>query len=224
MTRPELLTGAMLVAGHLLMLPAMAAVMLLRPTGTPTTTEEGEGTSTDGPSNMPADEVGPAVRSAAWSALAVGLLYVAVSAYWALGGTAGLNTIGGELEEMARAIEPLVVVAIWVVVAGKIVGAALAVMLLRAGSRSWRRLLLVVTWIAGCVLALYGGVLVAGQALVVTGVIQASPDADWTAIYSRLYLWDPWFLLWGLLLLIVAIGATQRGTPTAADPAAASRR
>ncbi len=143
----------------------------------------------------------------------MGMLNAAVSAYWALGGTAGLHTLGSALEEMARAREPLVLVAIWVLVAVKIVGAALGVMPLRAGSASWRRLLLVLTWTAGCALTLYGGVLVAGQALVVTGVIQASPDADWTAIYSRLYLWDPWFLLWGLLLLVVAIGATQRRTP-----------
>lgn len=168
----------------------------------------------DRPSNMPAsDEWGPVVRWAAWGALAVGLLNAAVSAYWGLGGTAGLNMLGGQFDEMARSQEPLVRVGIWVVVAAKIVGAGLGVMLLRAGSRSWRRLLLVVTWIAGCVLVLWGGANVATLALVVTGVIQASPDVDWTALHGHLYLWDPWFLLWGLLLLLVAIDATRRRTP-----------
>jgi len=157
--------------------------------------------------------VGPVVRAAAWGALGVGLLNAAVSAYWALGGTAGLNTIGGQIEEMARAREPSALAVVWAVVAVKIAGAVLGVMLLRAGSLPWRRLLLVGTGIAACVLVLYGGALVAGQALVVTGVIQASADADWTALYGHLYLWDPWFLLWGLLLLIVTIGATRRRTP-----------
>lgn len=45
-------------------------------------------------------------------------------------------------------------------------------MVLRA--RSWRRLLLIGTWIAACVLILHGGVLVGGQILIVIGVIQAS--------------------------------------------------
>jgi hypothetical protein len=163
---------------------------------------------------MPASHaVGPVVRWAAWGALTVGLLNAAVSAYWGLGGTAGLDTVGGRLEEMARARAPLTLVAIWVVVAVKIAGAVLGVMLLRGRPRPRRHFLLVGTWIAACVLVLYGGTLVAGQALLVAGVIQASPDADWTGIYSHLYLWDPWFLLWGVLLLTVAIGATQRRTP-----------
>jgi len=78
--------------------------------------------------------VGPVVRAAAWGALGVGLLNAAVSAYWALGGTAGLNTIGGQIEEMARAREPSALAVVWAVVAVKIAGAVLGVMLLRAGS------------------------------------------------------------------------------------------
>lgn len=156
--------------------------------------------------------VGPVVRRAAWGALWVGLLNAAVSAYWGFGGTAGLNTLGGPLEELARARAPTTLAALWLLVVAKITGAALGVLLLRAESPLWRRVLRIATWTAACVLVLYGGGLVAGQILVVTDVIPASPDADWTAIYGHLLLWDPWFLLWGLLLLITAIGAS-RGRP-----------
>jgi len=141
---------------------------------------------------MPASS--PIVRWAAWGALALSLLSAIVSGYWALGGTAGLNILGGQLAEMARTPESLALVGLWVVVALKIVAAALGVMLLRARSRFWRRLLLIGTWIAACVLVLYGGFLVVGQVLVVTGVIEAV-DPDWAAIYGHLLLWDPWFLL-----------------------------
>jgi len=119
----------------------------------------------------------PVVRWAAWGALAVGLLNAAVSAYWALGGTAGLDSLGGQLEQMAHARQRLPLLALWVVVAVKIAAAALGVMLLRAESPGWRRLLLTGTWIAAGVLVVYGGTLVAGQTLVVTGVVQASPAA-----------------------------------------------
>ncbi len=151
---------------------------------------------------------GSTVRVAAWGALALGVLYAAVSAYWALGGTAGLDILGGRLAELARSPDPLALVGIWLVVALKIVAAALGVMMLRTPPGPWRRLLLIGTWVAACVLVLYGGFLVAGHILVVTGFIEAV-NPDWAAIYGHLFLWDPWFLLWGLLLLVVAITASR---------------
>lgn len=84
---------------------------------------------------------------AAWGALALGVLYAAVSAYWALGGTAGLDILGGRLAELARSPDPLALVGIWLVVALKIVAAALGVMMLRTPPGSWRRLLLIGTWV-----------------------------------------------------------------------------
>ena len=45
-------------------------------------------------------------RWGAYAACVLALAYAAVSFYWAAGATAGLSTIGGELEEMARARDP----------------------------------------------------------------------------------------------------------------------
>lgn len=43
---------------------------------------------------------------AAYAACALALLSAVPSFYWALGGTAGLATVGGTVEELARARDP----------------------------------------------------------------------------------------------------------------------
>lgn len=147
-----------------------------------------------------------------YAAFAVGLLYALVSLYWAAGGTAGLNTVGGELEGWARERAPGMVAVLWVTAALKLVGALLGLSLVqRWGHRLPRWLPLTLSWVAAVVLAVYGGALVAGQLLVQAGAVRASPNMDWTAFHGHLYLWDPWFLLWGLLLGYAAWGRARHG-------------
>jgi hypothetical protein len=43
---------------------------------------------------------------AAYAACALAWLYAVPSFYWALGGTAGLDTVGGAIEELARTRDP----------------------------------------------------------------------------------------------------------------------
>jgi hypothetical protein len=52
---------------------------------------------------------------AALIAAALGIGHAAVSAYWAVGGTWLLDTIGGELERWGRERQPSVVVALWLI-------------------------------------------------------------------------------------------------------------
>ncbi|MHB1519600.1 MAG: hypothetical protein ACYDDZ_10785 [Acidimicrobiales bacterium] len=60
----------------------------------------------------------PAVPTKAWwAALVVGLAYVAISAYWATGGTWLLDTVGGAFERWGRSGSPGVLLALWAVVA-----------------------------------------------------------------------------------------------------------
>ena len=35
------------------------------------------------------------------------------------------------------------------------------------------------------------------------GAITADPSADYRALAWHAYLWDPWFLIWGLLTLLL---------------------
>jgi hypothetical protein len=63
--------------------------------------------------------------------------------------------------------------------------------------------------LAGGVLTLYGGALVAVEAVALTGVL--GEPADPTALRWHAFLWEPWFLLWGVLLLVA--GLTRAGRP-----------
>lgn len=141
------------------------------------------------------------------AAFGLGLLYALVSVYWAVGGTVGLDTLGGELERLARARDPAMVAVVWLTAGLKLIAAVLGLAVVQEwGRRMPRRTLLTLSWGAATVLVLYGGSLVVGQTLVKVGVIQASADVDGKAFHWHLFLWDPWFLVWGLLL-----GAATRG-------------
>jgi hypothetical protein len=67
-----------------------------------------------------------------------------------------------------------------------------------------RRLLGGAAWAASVVLTVYGGLLVAVGALVLTGVISPSGPVDRTALRWHVLVWDLWFLAWGLLLGVAA--------------------
>ena len=65
-------------------------------------------------------------------------------------------------------------------------------------------MLLGAAWSEALLLSLYGGVQVLGQALVKGGIITPAGPVDWPALRWHLFLWDPWFLVWGLLLGVAA--------------------
>lgn len=52
------------------------------------------------------------------------------------------------------------------------------------------------------VLITYGFVLTSVGLLVQAGAISASRHADSQALAWHAYLWDPWFLVWGLLVIL----------------------
>jgi Protein of unknown function (DUF3995) len=147
----------------------------------------------------------PRTTWAAYAACALALLSAIPSFYWAAGGTIGLDTVGGAIEELARARNPAgVALGIGAGVL-KVAGAVLALALVRPwGRRVPRRLLGGVAWAASVVLTLYGGLLVAVGALVLAGVIRPAGLVDRTALRWHVLLWDLWFLIWGLLLGVAA--------------------
>ena len=156
------------------------------------------------------DESRPSTRprATAWAAYAAcGLAWLSAvpSFYWALGGTAGLATVGGTIEQLGRAHDPAGVA----LGAGagllKVAGGLLALALARPWGRAVpRRLLLGAAWAASTVLTAYGGLLVVVGALVLTGVINPSGPVDRTALRWHVMVWDLWFLVWGLLLAVAA--------------------
>jgi hypothetical protein len=125
--------------------------------------------------------------------------------HWASGGAAGLSTIGGELEAMGRAASPVLSAVLWGVGVAKALAGLLALALVMPWGRVFPRwTMLAAGWGGATVLTLYGGVLVTVQALVVGGVIVPSGPVDWHALRWHLFLWDPWFFLWGVLLGVAA--------------------
>jgi hypothetical protein len=177
-----------------------------------------------GPANTPgeAELVGPAVRERraaargwrlAQAACVAGLAYAAISAYWALGGTWLLDTVAGTLEQHGRAGNPGIILAVWAAAVLKIIGAivplAAAGVTPEQATTAWRRQMRVLAWLEAAVLTVYGLVLTCAGLLVQSGAIAPAASADHRALAWHAYLWDPWFLLWGLLVTAALIRSRQ---------------
>ncbi len=70
--------------------------------------------------------------------------------------------------------------------------------------------MVVLTWIEAAVLVIYGLVLTTAGLMVQLGVIAASAPANHRALAWHAYLWDPWFLGWGLLVTAPLLRTRQR--------------
>ena len=139
---------------------------------------------------------------AAATAACLGAASAAVSAYWALGGTALIDTIGGEIERWGRERSADVVAALWMITLAKLIGAVAPLVLVGVGAGllpAWTRArpMRALGWIVAIGLTLYGGVLTVAGLLVEAGAFDTADDADEHAIAWHAYFWDPWFLLWG---------------------------
>ena len=153
----------------------------------------------------------PAGRWAAYLAAAWGLLFALMSFYWALGGRHGADTIGGDLERLALERNPAIVAALWVTGLLKMVGAVLALALVRPwGERLPRRGVVVLGWGVAVFLALYGAVLVIPEALVAGGIIKPAQPVAWKPLLWHLWVWDMSFLVWGVLFTIAVRGFARR--------------
>ncbi|MEU2348011.1 DUF3995 domain-containing protein [Modestobacter sp. NPDC049651] len=148
----------------------------------------------------------PAGRAAAAAGVALALGSAALSLYWTAGGTALLDTVGGEVERLARERTPAAVALGAGTVLAKLVAAALALALLRRPRRPVRLL----AWAAGALLTLWGGANVLLGGLVLLGVLDLGVVADERALRWHVLVWDLWFLLWGAALL-VACWSARRG-------------
>ncbi len=156
--------------------------------------------------------------SSAWAAYvasAWGLAFAAISFYWGIGGTHGLDTLGGSLERLARAHDRTIFIAVWVTGFLKLFGSLLALALAGAWpERLSRRPVTVLGWVAAASLTLYGGILVMSEALVTIGAIKPAQPVDWKPLLWHLYVWDMSFLVWGVLFGV----ATWKFSRTAPNP------
>jgi hypothetical protein len=148
----------------------------------------------------------PLAYWAAYGAAAAAFGYAAVSLYWAAGGTAGLSTVGGTAQALARSGGAAAAAVIAVTVLLKTAGGLLGLAMARPWGQHLPRRALYLAGLAGSILLIvYGAVEVTGEALAETGAIRPAA-ADWTALRWHLALWDPWFLVWGMLLATATWG------------------
>jgi hypothetical protein len=165
------------------------------------------------------DQAAPDVRHqlgllAAATALVVGLAYAAISAYWAVGGTWLLATVSSSLVTAHQSAT--VAMAVWAAVVLKAIGALLPlyVCLPAPPPKRYGRLRLL-AWAEGAVLTLYGFAFTLADLLVQVGIIHRGRTADQRALVWHAYLWDPWFLVWGLLVVItLGLTPTRRAQAT----------
>ena len=174
----------------------------------------GTGTSATSPGAKPG--LVPGTRPGRWpalGALAVGLAYAAISAYWGLGGTWLLSTVGISLSRPGQAGHAAALLAVWGAAVLKAVAAVLPLLAVggwpRLTDRGLLRPVRMLAWIEAAILTGYGLVLTVTGLLVQAGVVPAAADADHLALRWHAYLWDPWFLVWGILV-VVALGRSRR--------------
>lgn len=140
---------------------------------------------------------------AAYAACAWALLFALMSFYWALGGEFGVNTLGSGIQALAH--DPGFVAVVWLTGVAKVVGGLFALTLVRPWTLwlppIWK---LVLAWVGGIGLALYGGVQIIIEGLVLGGAVQVSGAVDWEGLRWHVWFWDPWWLLGGVLFLLAA--------------------
>ena len=125
-----------------------------------------------------------------------------VSVYWGLGGRWLIDTVGGAIERLAdRGGAGPALLALGAA-AAKVVAGLIALMLcVRPRTPKERRIVLSLNRLVAWVLTLYGLVQVTVGSLVLTGGIHASATTDEHALRWHVFVWDLWFLLWGLAVL-----------------------
>jgi hypothetical protein len=141
-----------------------------------------------------------AIASTPYAACAWALAFAAVSFYWAAGGEVGLETVGEEIRRDALAREPDAIAIVWVTGGLKVLGAALALALLRPrGPAILRRALGIAGWVVGVGLLVYAVANFGQHGLMAIGAIETPDALGETAVTWHLALWDPVWLLGGAL-------------------------
>lgn len=150
----------------------------------------------------------PAVRGPTWAAHAAAVwafAFAGVSCYWAAGGTVGLGTLGGTIESLVRGGSDWFLLAVWVTSGLKAAAGMLALALVRPWAEPVPRwLLLTGSWGAGAVMTGYALANLGSRGLQALGIIATPASMYSTAAWWHLLLWDPWWLLGGVLFLIAA--------------------
>lgn len=143
-------------------------------------------------------------------ACGAGLVHAGFSLYWGLGGRWLLDTVGEWALDWAREAPVLATVVLLVVALVK-VGGAVVPLVLESGALPGRAAWLAACWSGAVVLVCYGLANTVGAWLVLSDVVRPDSPVDRAALVGHAVLWDPLFLLWGLLLAAGLWTGRRRG-------------
>jgi hypothetical protein len=142
---------------------------------------------------------------AAYAACAWAFLFAIPSFYWAAGGTLGLGTLSPEIRRLTAAQDPGFIALVWVTGVLKVAAGVLALALVQPWGRAIPRWMLRLgAWGTGVLLTLYGGVGFVQAMGVLTGLIETATPVDRTPLRWYAFLWEPYWLVGGLLFLATA--------------------
>ncbi|WP_432968274.1 DUF3995 domain-containing protein [Dactylosporangium sp. CA-233914] len=152
-------------------------------------------------------------------AAVAGLTHAGFSLYWALGGRWLLPTVGQWAVNGARDAPVAAGLLLVAVAAVKCAVVAIPLTVSRRPLRRpgvWRAF----AWLAAVVLTGYGALNSVVAWLVLGGVLRPEGGFDRQAMIGHAYLWDPLFLVWGVLLGAgLLIGTSDRRKRTVAAAA-----
>jgi Protein of unknown function (DUF3995) len=155
----------------------------------------------------PIDDVLPPVW-AGYMASAWMIVFAAMSFYWALGGTAGIDTVSLGQEVGG---ESWFITVLWLTGILKIGGGVLALALVQSwGQQLPRRLVLIVAWGVSGLLVFHGSDLIIQGALTENGFIELPAPVVWTAAHWQTFLWGPWWLVGGIVFCVATWNYQRR--------------
>ncbi len=147
-----------------------------------------------------------AITWAGYAAFVWAVVFAGISFYWAVGGTMGVNSNAPAITKHVLARDPTWIAIIWGTGVLKIIAALLALALVRTWGGAFPRwLLLTAAWGAVAIMGVYeGAASLIQHALMVAGVISTPVGLGATSARWHLLLWDPLWLLGGILFGIAA--------------------
>jgi len=136
------------------------------------------------------------------------LLFALMSFYWASGGMLGVNTLGPEISRQADLRDGGFILIVWLTGVAKVAGALLLLALkIKWNSRLVRAAFRITAMVGGVLLFLYGLFNLVAMLLMLAQVLDL-PTIDPYSAWWRIFFWEPFWMLGGLLYFIA--GRTAR--------------
>ncbi|MBS4197124.1 DUF3995 domain-containing protein [Lederbergia citri] len=128
------------------------------------------------------------------------VLFGFMSFYWALGGMIGVKTLGGTILKHAMERDSSFILIVWITGFLKLGGGLFLLLLLKSWPQKVHRIIYFIALIGGLFLFLYG--LANFITLLLAFIGQLSMEIEGYALKWRLFFWEPFWMLGGVLFIL----------------------